>query len=144
MQTGTSGGARAFLFALTPEGKEALHGPELELAVFPFRVGRESRRFETLANKAKFAEKRNPANQPNNDLYLVEDSELLSVSREHFQIVRGANGFVLEDRGSTVGTLVEGARVGGENRGGRIELHDGDVIFVGGSVSPHVYKFRVR
>jgi hypothetical protein len=144
MQTGTSGGPRAYLFALTPEGKEALHGPELEIAVFPFRVGRESRRFESPEKRAFFADKRKPTNRPNNDLYLVEDSELLSVSREHFQIARGENGFVLEDRGSTVGTLVEGLRVGGENKGGRIELHDGDVIFVGGSVSPHVYKFRLR
>jgi pSer/pThr/pTyr-binding forkhead associated (FHA) protein len=136
--------SRAFLAALTAEGREALHGAEMEIAVFPFRVGRESRRFESRDKQAFFADKRKPANRPNNDLYLVEDSELLSVSREHFQIVRGENGFALEDRGSTVGTIVEGRRVGGENTGGLIDLHDGDVIIVGGSVSPHVYKFRVR
>ena len=136
--------SRAFLAALTTEGKEALHGSEMEISVFPFRVGRESRRFESRDKQAFFADKRNPSNRPNNDLYLVEDSELLSVSREHFQIVRSENGFVLEDRGSTVGTIVEGRIVGGENTGGRIGLHDGDVIIVGGSVSPHVYKFRVR
>ena len=135
---------RAFLAALTTEGREALQGSEKEITVFPFRVGRESRRFESEAKKAAFAEKRNPANRPNNDLYLSEDTDLINVSREHFQFVRDGAGFALEDRGSTLGTLVEGQRVGGENKGGRAALRDGDVIIVGASISPHVYKFRVR
>ena len=95
--------SRAFLAALTAEGSEALHGSEMEIAVFPFRVGRESRRFESRDKQASFADKRKPTSRPNNDLYLVEDAELLSVSREHFQIVRGESGFLLEDRGSTLG-----------------------------------------
>jgi len=116
----------------------------MEIGVFPFRVGRESRMHESVEKKAFFAEKRKPTNRPNNDLYLEEDAEFINVSREHFQIVREGAGFALEDRGSTLGTLVEGLRVGGEKKGGRVALHDGDVIFVGGSVSPHAYKFRVR
>lgn len=136
--------ATAYLFALTPESKTALGGAEVEITAFPFRVGRESRRFETLANKAKFAEKRKSTNLPNNDLYLLEDAELLNVSREHFQIAREGAGFVLLDRGSTLGTIVEGMRVGGEQKGGRAALRDGDVIIVGSSVSEFVFKFRVR
>jgi pSer/pThr/pTyr-binding forkhead associated (FHA) protein len=135
---------RAFLVALTAEGKEALHGAEKVIAEFPFRVGRESRKFESRENKASFADKRNPANRPNNDLYLVEEIERINVSREHFQIAREGAGFVLEDRGSTLGTIVEGQKVGGDRRGGRVALKEGDVIIVGASVSPHVYKFRVR
>jgi hypothetical protein len=139
-----SNASRAFLAALTPEGKDALQGPEKEITEFPFRVGRESRRFESKEKKALFAEKRNPASRPNNDLYLSEDTDLLNVSREHFQIAREGAGFVLEDRGSTLGTIVEGQAVGGDHKGGRVPLRDGDVIIVGTSVSPHVFKFRVR
>ncbi len=139
-----AGTSRAFLFALTSEARTAVNTAEAEITTFPFRVGRESRKFESPEKKALFADKRNPANRPNNDLYLSEDSDLINVSREHFQIVREAAGFALIDRGSTLGTIVEGQQVGGDNKGGRSALRDGDVIIVGASVSPHVYKFRVR
>ena len=139
-----SGANRAFLFALTPEARTALNGAEAELKEFPFRVGRESRRFESLENKLKFSEKRKPTNLPNNDLYLLENAELMNVSREHFQIAREGGGFVLQDRGSTLGTIVEGVRIGGEQKGGRVALRDGDVIIIGASVSEFAFKFRVR
>jgi hypothetical protein len=53
--------------------------------------------------------------RPTNDLYLRDREEPLNVSREHFAI----------------------------DRGGSIPLHDGDVIIVGTSLSPYVFKFRV-
>ena len=136
-------GSRAFLAALTPIARTAFGAPEGELKVFPFRVGRESRQGEAPPSGA-VREMRNPNNKPNNDLYLVEARELMNVSREHFQIVRDGEGYALEDRGSTLGTLVEGQKVGGDNRGGRVGLGDGDVIIVGSSHSPYVFKFRLR
>ena len=136
--------ATPHLFALTPEGVAAFGGAELELKELPFRVGRESRKYDTPEKKALFADKRSPKNKPNNDLYLVEETDLINVSREHFQIVREAAGYALEDRGSTLGTIVEGKKVGGENAGGKTSLRDGDVIIVGASVSPFVFKFRLR
>jgi hypothetical protein len=51
---------------------------------------------------------------------------------------------VIEDRGSTLGTIVEGQTVGGGQKRGRVVLRDGDVIIVGASVSSYVFKFRVR
>ena len=135
--------ATPHLIALTPEGVAAFGGAELELKELPFRVGRESRKYDTPEKKALFADKRSPANKPNNDLYLVEETELLNVSREHFQIDRADGGFVLQDRGSTLGTIVEGRTVGGENAGGRVVLRDGDVIIVGSPTSPYVFKFRI-
>jgi len=144
MQKGTAGESRACLFALTAEGRDALHGPEAQIGVFPFRVGRESRKHESREKKAFFAEKRKPANRPNNDLYLEEDDDFVNVSREHFQIVREGAGFMLEDRGSTLGTIVEGQKVGGDNKGGRAALRDGDVVIVGSSASAFVFKFRAR
>lgn len=137
-------GSRAFLCALTAEARAALAGAETEIAQFPFRVGRESRKFESMEKKAFFADKRKPTNRPNNDLYLIEETELINVSREHFQIAREGAGFVLEDRGSTLGTIVEGQKVGGDNKAGRVALRDGDVIIVGSSICPYVFKFRVR
>jgi predicted nucleotidyltransferase len=38
-------------------------------------------------------------------------------------------------------TIVEGQSVGSAARGGSIPLHDGDVIIVGTSLSPYVFKF---
>ena len=139
-----SSGVRAFLVALTPEGREAFQRGEMEITVSPFRVGRESRTHDSAEKKAFFADKRKPTNRPNNDLYLIEETDQINVSREHFQIERDGAGFALEDRGSTVGTIVEGGKVGGDNKGGRVALRDGDVIIVGGSVSPYVFKFRAR
>jgi len=134
---------KAFLAAMTPEAKAALGGAEVEIAVLPFRVGRESRRMQ-WTGKGIVSERRDPQRKPNNDLYLEEKSEPLHVSREHFQIEQDGDGFVLVDRGSTCGTIVEGETVGGQTEGGRARLRDGDVIIVGTSVSPYVFQFRIR
>jgi len=65
------------------------------------------------------------------------------VSREHFEIDRSDTGYMLVDRASTCGTIVEGQTVGGNTRGGTLPLHDGNVIIVGTSRSPYAFKFRV-
>lgn len=65
------------------------------------------------------------------------------MSREHFAIDRDDTGYILVDQASTCGTIVEGQSVGAHARGGSIPLHDGDVIIVGISLSPYVFKFRV-
>ena len=43
-----------------------------------------------------------------------------------------------------VGSLVEGRVLGDARTGGRIELHDRDVIIVGTSASPFVFKIRLE
>jgi pSer/pThr/pTyr-binding forkhead associated (FHA) protein len=110
---------------------------------FPYRVGRESRGTERTPHGV-VSERRNPGSRPSNDLYLVEPDEPLNVSREHFEIDRDDAGYVLVDRASTCGTIVEGQGVGGDTRGGTLPLHDGDVIIVGTSRSPYAFKFRLR
>jgi pSer/pThr/pTyr-binding forkhead associated (FHA) protein len=132
---------RALLVALTPESRIALGAPEREITV-PYRVGRESRGMQRTPHGV-VSERRNPGAQPSNDLYLVEHEEALNVSREHFEIDREDGGYILVDRGSTCGTIVEGQTVGGDTRGGTLSLHDGDVIIVGTSRSPYVFKFRI-
>lgn len=67
-----------------------------------------------------------------------------NVSRAHLEIDRSDTGYVLVDRASTCGTIVEGEIVGGATRGGTIALRDGDVILVGTSRTPYVFRFRVE
>ena len=133
---------RALLVALTPESGAALGAPEREITRFPYRVGRESRGMQRTAYGI-IRERRDPGSRPSNDLYLVEPDEPLNVSREHFEIDRDGGGYILVDRASTCGTIVEGQTVGGDTRGGTRPLHDGDVIIVGPSRSPYAFKFRV-
>jgi len=66
------------------------------------------------------------------------------VSRQHLQIQRNGTRYVLVDRESTCGTIVEGTVIGGQHRGGAVDLSDGDVIIVGTAKSPYVFKFRLR
>ncbi|HSL47804.1 MAG TPA: FHA domain-containing protein, partial [Candidatus Deferrimicrobiaceae bacterium] len=109
---------------------------------FPYRVGRESRGMQRTP-EGFVSERRSPGSRPTNDLYLVEHDEPMNVSRAHFLIERAGAGYVLVDRESTCGTIVEGEIVGGGTRGGTIALHDGDVIIVGTSNSPYAFKFRI-
>jgi len=134
---------RPRLAALTQEARAALGAAEIELTPLPFRVGRENRKMQ-WTDKGVRSERRVSDSKPNNELYLLERDEPMSVSREHFQIEREGEGFFLVDRKSTCGTLVEGELVGGQNRGGRVPLRDGDVVIVGASISPYVFKFRLR
>jgi pSer/pThr/pTyr-binding forkhead associated (FHA) protein len=138
-----SGVPRATLVGLTPEARAALGGSEIQIAAFPFRVGRDSRGLGRAATRT-LVERRRSSGQPTNDLYLTERTEPFQVSRDHLQILHNGARYVLVDRQSACGTLVEGIMVGGERRGGAVQLNDGDVIIVGGSRSPFVLKFRLR
>jgi len=132
---------RAMLVALTSEAYAALGAREREITGFPYRVGRESREAQRTQH-GSVTERRDPGSRPTNDLYLRDRQEPLNVSRDHFAIDREDTGYVLVDQASTCGTIVEGQSVGGQTRGGIIALHDGDVIIVGTSLSPYVFKFR--
>ena len=132
----------AMLVALTPEASAALGAREREITRFPYRVGRESRVTHRTAHGSA-PERRDPGSGSTNDLFLRDRVEPLNVSREHFRIERRDAGYVVVDCKSTCGTIVEGETVGGEHKGGSMPLHDGDVIIVGTSTSPFVFKFRV-
>jgi len=73
----------------------------------------------------------------------AERGEVHQVSREHFQIEAQEGRPFVVDRGSACGTIVEGRVLGGARQGGRAELHDQDVIIVGTSASPFVFKLRL-
>ena len=134
---------RAILVALTPEAKAALGGAEIGISSFPFRIGRDSRGRLRPAQRT-LGDRRKPASRRSNELYLGETTEPFQVSREHLQIQHNGTRYVLVDRESTGGTIVEGTVVGGQHRGGAVQLSDGDVIIVGTSKSPYVFKFHLR
>jgi pSer/pThr/pTyr-binding forkhead associated (FHA) protein len=131
----------AWLVALTDEAQRALAGERRALESFPFRVGRESR---VTSARPPWQDRRAGQTPQLNDLYIPDHRDQIVVSREHFQIELEGDGHVLVDRGSACGTLVEGARIGGDREGGRAPLHDHDVIVVGGSGSPFIFKFRLE
>jgi len=129
------------LAALTPEAKDAIGGAELTIAQFPFRVGRDSRGSRRTVARIVM-DRRRPVSRPNNELYLAEPESATNVSREHFLIELNGAQYVLVDRQSACGTIVEGNVVGGKQAGGAVPLRDGDVIIVGTSASRYVFKFR--
>ncbi|HYK87389.1 MAG TPA: FHA domain-containing protein [Acidobacteriota bacterium] len=131
----------AYLKALTPEARNSLGGAYLQITTFPFRAGRESR----LMNRAAAPPdaRRRPESSPNNDLYLLEVGNVFNVSREHFLIDYRDGAYVIVDRGSSCGTLVEGDLVGEKRAGGWRRLENNDVIIVGTSESKFVFKFVI-
>jgi pSer/pThr/pTyr-binding forkhead associated (FHA) protein len=130
------------LKALTPEARAALGGEFLELRRLPFRVGRESRRGARFQGQG--TPRRRTDTLPNNDLYLIENEAELNVSREHFQIEARDGAYILVDRGSTCGTLVEGCLIGGQRQVVETPLKNCDVIIVGSSKSQFVFKLVIK
>lgn len=108
---------------------------------FPFRIGRESR-IRVVNGKTERIEREKLNNlEPNNDLYLIDRGQLLNISREHLLLERDGDGYAVVDRGSVSGTKVNGEAIGGDDRGGKIRLNDGDEIIIGTKESPYRYRF---
>jgi len=118
---------RAFdvvLSGLTP----AAAARDLRLTHLPFRVGR-----LPVAGEAQPIEV--------NDLQL-SDTMPFNVSRDHFAIERVPDGVQVRDRGSYVGTIVNGVQIGGHHHVTTVPLAVGENEVVAGSPrSP--FRFRV-
>ncbi len=137
---------KAMLQALTPEAIDAvpvniLKSDMIAIYAFPYRIGRESRvaringRLETIERPKK------DGGVPTNDLYLVDHGERLNISREHCEIVKSDEGYLLVDRGSACGTKIEGQNIGGDDAGGSAALRDGNMIAVGSTGTPYSFRF---
>lgn len=124
--------------ARTENARQALGMAELGIKRFPFSVGRESRNSEALIS----VDRRYSFSSKINDLYLPESTRQHYMSREHFRIDFAQGVFVLTDRGSVCGTIVNGKTIGGHRGGGHTDLHDGDEIVVGDPASPFIFEFR--
>ena len=134
---------RPRLIAVGDEARRAIDGESHTIDRLPFRVGRESR--SPTGRMASDAERRRGTVGQINDVYLFEDplSTAHHISREHFLIDAEHGLFYVVDRNSVCGTIVAGRTIGGDRTGGRVELHDQDVIVAGTAASPYVYKFVV-
>lgn len=111
---------------VTEQAQEALNGDSFLIETLPFRVGRESPDLDVMAY---------------NDLTLT-DKRPYHVSRNHFMIRRTSRGISIVDRGSTLGTIVNGHRIGSDAKEKRILLKEGEnELIVGTEDSP--CKFRV-
>lgn len=130
-----------FLEALTPEAEASIGGLRLRLAHLPFRIGRESR-MVVGEHGLEVAERRKSNAFPSNDLYLLDRGPRLQVSRNHLLIdADPEGGYRVVDRGSACGSIVGSTRIGGNDRGGEHPIGFGDVMIVGTSESPFVFRF---
>jgi pSer/pThr/pTyr-binding forkhead associated (FHA) protein len=137
---------RPYLVGLTPEAKKTLHGRDLPLAVIPFCVGRENRVHQDPEwAREKGNDRRKGKVNPNNNLYIRESEKTDFVSGEHFLIAcEKRERFVLVDRRSKQGTLVNGKLVKGKEKNELVNLPDGSTIVLGGRNSPFKFRFEVR
>ena len=126
------------LEALTEEARRAIEGPRLYLNVIPFRLGREERKKD---RKGWLKKPRFLKGKPNNDFYMLDNRNYREISREHFLIQYNGEGFVLKDRGSHCGTLVNSALYAQTAASVTCPLQSGDIIVVGSTESPYKFKF---
>ena len=138
---------KAVLKAKTDEAKNAIIKSCLGEGIvgiweFPFRIGRESR-IDLVKGEQVIAErhKLNDDSKPNNDVYLIDYGVLLQISREHFQIEKDESGYVIKDRQSACGTMINNEAIGGHDEGGSHTLNDGDIVTIGTENSPYQFEF---
>ena len=124
-------GADVILSGSTKEAKKTLKDKQIKIKKYPFKVGRRTKSSERDIFTI-------------NDLY-IEDEMPYNVSRNHFSIQYFRDKFLIIDRGSTLGTTVNGMNIGGSNRVHEIELKRKmkNTIVVGSSESPYIYEIFV-
>jgi hypothetical protein len=133
-----------WLVAVTPETQAAIGGRlEILLTKFPFKVGREER-LNPVARLQSTIERRIGGLPPTNDLYLQETGKSHYVSRLHFEIDWFDGKYHVEDRNSTLGTIVAGRALGLKTKVMSAPITSTELIVVGGSNSPVVFRFEVR
>ena len=136
----------ATLKPITPETRNSITnnclGDEfIGIWKFPFRMGRESR-VERKDGEILLPERQKVSpGKPNNDIYLVDRGHFLQISRQHLQIEKTKTGYMISDRGSACGTIINTQKIGGEDRIGSYELNDGDIIKIGAEDSPYLFQF---
>ena len=103
---------------------------EITISRLPFRIGRAF----GDTGVGKFAK---------NDLP-VPDQEPYHISRIHCEIDHTDHGYIVRDRGSTLGTQVNGAKIGRHVQSHIAPLHAGDnQLILGGEGSPHHFVVMV-
>jgi len=114
------------LSGLKESSSESLGGREMNISKFPFKVGRkhELDEVDVLSD---------------NDMYL-KDFPPYSISRNHFLIDKVEGRYVVVDRGSRLGTIVNGRRIDVQSVLNRKE----NEIIAGPHHSQFVFKLEIR
>ncbi len=109
---------------LTPQAVEAMSDNPFNFSTFPIKIGRKS-------------------NDPLVSNHLeISDRDPLQISRHHVSIVCEHGKIGVVDRGSKLGALVDGTRVGGKKHGPGPVFFSGaeGILVLGTDASPYRYK----
>ena len=138
----------AVLIPLTPAAEKSILNTQTQNKVipmfeFPFKVGRESRMAEN--ERGLFVKLRifSDISKPNNDIYWINNTENLEISKEHFQIEKKDRDYFIKDRNSTLGTKLNNQEIGKKRDTQSHLLKDGDIIKIGSSNSKYEFKFLI-
>ncbi len=120
------------LLPLTPKAGQVLPQTGLSVTNFPFRIGRATQ------NSAGYDL------MEVNDLLLPDESPFY-VSKNHLSIEVEQGRAIIRDRGSYLGTVVNGLSIGGHHRGASAVLQEGDnEIIIGTAHSPFRFRLKVK
>lgn len=128
-----AGTSTAIITPMTPlcASKIGSDGAPVEIHKFPFRIGRVSEHAESGASLFSA-----------ND-FPLHDGEPYQISRSHCSIEREGDAFFVRDRGSKLGTIVNGNPIGIHQSTLTCDLREGVNTLILGSVrSP--YKFQIE
>ena len=118
------------IIGLKKEAAEILEGKELLIKKFPFKIGRNS----SHISDAIFV---------NNDLF-IDDVVPYNVSKNHMSINVQNNQFYVLDRGSSLGTIVNGRQIGGQVSNYKANLNPGEnIVIIGSEASPYQFKITI-
>lgn len=118
------------IIGLKKEAAEILEGKELLIKKFPFKIGRNS----SHISDAIFV---------NNDLF-IDDVVPYNVSKNHMSINVQNNQFYVLDRGSSLGTIVNGKQIGGQVSNYKANLNPGEnIVIIGSEASPYQFKITI-
>jgi hypothetical protein len=130
LETVIPGDAAISITAQSDALRAQIGGNSIQLAALPYLVGRVPSEDEAP-----------PAQEP--DL-LLEDEAPFRLSRMHFMIMRQGDHIVIEDLGSTLGTVVNGQAIGHHFAKDTAPLHRGDnYVLAGGGGSPFEFLVSV-
>ncbi|MCK4641365.1 MAG: cyclic nucleotide-binding domain-containing protein [Candidatus Marinimicrobia bacterium] len=115
---------------MTDKAIEILNNKELIIKKFPFKIGRESaHRYDAI-----FVD---------NDMF-IEDEMPYNVSKNHLSINLHGNQFYVLDRGSSLGTIVNGKNIGGNISDYKAVLNKGkNTMIIGSETSPYQFKITL-
>jgi hypothetical protein len=138
----------AVLIPITPEGEKSILNTQIinkliPMFEFPFKIGRESRMAKN--ERGLFVKLRifNDISKPNNDIYLVNNTERLEISKEHFLIERKDDSYFIKDRKSTLGTKLNNQEIGKDNANKSYLIKDKDIIKIGSNDSKYEFQFLI-